>query len=175
MDAGDFGAAEEEVGMIMQMAGTEADIYFAAANTLAEYGAWVYAAPLYIYAANYSDPPSDEVLERIQMAVYYGAVAPEALDILLDPALGLSEEDRQIVEARFTLYNGDLSEAERMIYKIINEIPDKIEAGLLYAELNIKLDQWDQARTTLTHIYEFEDNPVWVREEARKLLEEIKQ
>jgi serine/threonine protein kinase/thioredoxin-like negative regulator of GroEL len=175
MKAGDYGAAEEEVTMIMEMAGTETDVYFAAANTLAEYGAWVYAAPLYIYSANYSDPPSGEVLERIQMALYFGASAPEAMDILLDPALGLSEAERQIVEARHTLHNGELSDAERMIYKIINEIPEMIEAGLLYAELNIKLDQWDQARETLTHIMEFDENPVWAREEARKLLEEIKQ
>jgi len=175
MDAGDYGAAEEEVSMIMEMAGTEADIYFAAADTLADYGAWVFSAPLYIYAANYSDPPSEKLLERIQMAVYYGAIAPEALEILLDPALGLSDADRQIIEARFTLHNGDLSDAERMVYKIINEIPERIEAGLLFAELNIKLDQWDQARETLSYIKDHEENPVWAREEARKLLEEIRQ
>ena len=72
------------------------------------------------------------------MAVYYGASAPEALDVLLDPELGLSEVDRQIVEARYTLYNGDPADAERMINKMINESPDRVEKGLVFAEMYIK-------------------------------------
>ena len=174
MKAGDYGAAEDEVTKIMKMAGTEADVYFAAANTLAEYGAWVFAAPIYIYSAKYSNPPSQELLERVQMAVYYGASTPEALDVLLDPELGLSEVDRQIVEARYTLYNGDPADAERMINKMINESPDRVEKGLVFAEMYIKFDQWDQAREILVFIQENEENPSWSRDEAQKLLEEIK-
>jgi tetratricopeptide (TPR) repeat protein len=174
MKAGDYGAAEDEITMIMEMAGTEADVYFAAANTLAEYGAWVFAAPVYIYSAKYSNPPSQEVLDRVQMAVYYGATAPEALDVLLDPELGLSREDRQIVEARYTLHNGDPGDAERMITKMINEPPDRVEKGLIFAEMHIKFDQWDQAREILIVIQANEENPSWARIEAQKLLEEIK-
>ncbi|MBU1660971.1 MAG: protein kinase [Chloroflexi bacterium] len=174
--AGKVEEAEAEVNRILELGGDDPGLYSESAEILVGYGDWLHAVPLYVRSASlYRGGPPEELIERIQMAVYFGAGEPNAMEVLSDPAFELPPERIDLAQARHLLYHGDMGSAKSMIGQLLDKPPDLPEERLLEAEMYIQLEDFDAAEGILMDLQADENIPLWIQNEAGNTLAEIRQ
>ena len=172
---GDYGGAEAEVRMILEIGGEDPRLYFSSGDVLSKHGVWPYATLCYLRSMAFGEQASDKVIDRIHMTAYYSGLMENGLEILSNPEVGLGEDLLIILDARHELYFGDVDLAVSKIQIMLDKEPFLIQEQLLQAEKHIAFKEFGAATNLLNRIYEDESNPFWVREEARKMLAELNQ
>jgi len=173
--SGNYEKAENQAVFIMENAGNDPDIYFATGEILIKYKVWQYAVSFYLRSAELQKRVSDVVIERIEMASYFGGVMEDGVEVLSDPYVNLAPELMQIVEARHELYFGHYEVAAERIQTALDEDPFLPQELLLEAERLIVIEEFAAAKRVLQNISNTETYPYWVREEARVTLLKLNQ
>ena len=89
---GNYTEANSEVRIITELASNDPLIYFTTGEILASHGIWTHAASFYIRSAEFYREPSNKVVEKIHMAVYYSGSLEDSLEVLSQPDIGLDSQ-----------------------------------------------------------------------------------
>jgi thioredoxin-like negative regulator of GroEL len=143
---------------------------------MADQGEWLPAAWALVQAVrNHPSPVPKDLLERMHEAVYKAYQYPEALQLIpldmietADPAMA------EVVHARSELLAGAPLKAEVIIAEALKLQAGFPEANLLQAQILIDTRAADRGRAILEELVKTENVPLWIREEAKQILEKRK-
>jgi hypothetical protein len=165
----------DTVYAINELAGNRAEFYRQAGNQMAENEAFLPAAVFYLQIFRY-DPAILKPDQAIQMrqVIFQQAKNPE---------MGRLFENRRddplylMVLSRYEAFTKkDLEAAKQRMGQLLNDpkvVADYPEVNIVMAEIYIRINDPINARRILTPMAENIDLPIWVKEEARALLNGI--
>lgn len=176
-DSREVRRAVDELNQAITLAGPEnKDFLQKAAEKFVERQAWAPAAGLYIRLAanNRGQNLPREQVDRIHETVYKAAEQKELLPVgffervdVYNPALG------HVTRGRQALYQGNLEKAKAEMGEAEKMIPDMPEIQLLKAEMEMKIGNAGEAKTTLLALTSDQEIPKWVRLMAEDYLKII--
>ncbi len=176
-DSREVRRAVDELNQAITLAGPEnKDFLQKAAEKFVERQAWAPAAGLYIRLAanNRGQNLPREQEDRIHETVYKAAEQKELLPVgffervdVYNPALG------HVARGRQALYQGNLEKAKAEMGEAEKMIPDMPEIQLLKAEMEMKIGNAGEAKTTLLALTSDQEIPKWVRLMAEDYLKII--
>ncbi|MEA3350751.1 MAG: protein kinase, partial [Chloroflexota bacterium] len=178
LEAGEFEGVRLEIQRALELAGDDVAVYHQAAEILERYNLWLHAASVYVAGVKASGhPPATEIREKIAQAVYLGADAPDAINVLeesniADTAAPLLME---LARIRYTLHNEDREVAQDRMATLKEQNPDAPEVLLLEAEILYILGEEDAAMQQWNQLLVSEAAPVWVQDQATIFLDKFEQ
>jgi len=155
----------------------------AIAEMAARNGAWLDAARLFARQAQISpDELTPELSEKIIQALYYGASEAGAPVVFGEMEAYLPEGERGVLRgiyrdallARYKLYFEDVGEAQALIEDVVRRAPNLALPQLVQAEVYLFNGNIPGSEALLQDLQENRSAPPWIRDEAQKMLEEIK-
>ena len=171
-----FAEARDEYQVAFNKAGNNTEFYWGAGKKLADKGAWIAAAQVYIRLGTLLQKPyPPEYINAMHEAWYKAAKAPGFKEAL--PFEIMREIDPVMVEAaeaRNLLFQNDVDKAGITIIQFIDRNPDYAEGNLLQIELALRWKQPQNARAYLEKLLGKPDVPTWIIAEARNIGESIK-
>lgn len=174
LEVGDYGSAEMTLAQSLELAQGDPTIFVEAGNIMAREGAWAYAAALYRMGLNLlNEAPPPEMLEQYYQALYFGAMADDAMEVLSNPELNIPELELLMVEARYALYHENARQAKELIGAVLTELPELYAAVLVEAEIYWRTGDTDRAREILEQILSNKDMPTWLLVEAEGMYQSI--
>ena len=149
---------------------------------LNDLGFWVESLEAYATAIDLGiEFDNPDFQRKFRETLYFVSIDPEIEPHLFPEDFGEDSPQSNyppfyVARARYTLYHGDAEEALGMIKEVRDRFPEfnLPEADLVEAEALITLGRVDEAREILKNLT---SNPVpqWVKEEARRLLDSIRE
>jgi hypothetical protein len=182
LQLGDTEAAKAEYDKGADLAGTDPTYFVQAGDRLNELGFWMESLEAYATAIDLGTDFSDPDFQRnFRETMYFVSIAPDIERHLFPEDFGEDSPQSNyppfyIARARYTLYHGFAEEALEMIEEVKERFPEYNlpEADLVEAEALITLGNVDEARDILKNLTS-NPAPQWVKEEARRLLGEIRE
>jgi thioredoxin-like negative regulator of GroEL len=176
-EAGEAALALAELDKAMDVAGDDMRFFVKAGQKLAERSDWLSAARVYIRLAQMypvSEPVPENILNAFHEAVYEASKQDKAkMYISFETLDQVDQLLRYVAEARYTFYNGDPRQAQKLLDDLQTIKKDFTEARLLQAELNAKQGQTDSARNLLTALLDDKTIADWIRAEANLILSQL--
>jgi serine/threonine-protein kinase len=161
--------AREAFQKAYQLAEGSPEIILELGERLTDINIWTYAAYSFLKVQQLGSPiPVEELNDKISEAVFNAAFEDFSLEVLssnqdveLDPAL------LRLLEARRALLSDRVDVAERLVDQVMAERPDLLEAYLLKSDILFAQERYEEARDLLLELEQFDNLPVWIREELR--------
>ncbi|MEW5868643.1 MAG: serine/threonine-protein kinase [Chloroflexota bacterium] len=176
LDAGMNDEAEVEFSLAKQLAGENNPAFY---NRAGEFflarQRWVLAADAFAQAIQYTpEPAPNEMMENFMQALYLASAEVPVTDLVDAEVLGLLHgASQEILNARYMLYQGDVSGAQAIVQRILDHGDPPPETKLLQAEIHMYEGDKDSAKPLLTSLEEDVLTPQWIRLVAEYLLNEI--
>jgi len=172
--ARDYDGVENEMQRVLEMAGGDPAVYFAAADLLRRYHIDLYAIDFYLAGIQASGGTvSDHILEQLSASVYVAASDPEAKEHFGET--GIQGMMLDVGLARYAIYNDDPAVAEVQINNLMTTYAGAPEVDLVTGEFRALLGDPEKARSLLSALLERPELPEWVRVQATLILDELKQ
>lgn len=182
LQLGDPEAAKAEYDEGGDLAGTDPTYFVQAGDRLNELGFWVESLEAYATAIDLGIDFNDPDFQRnFRETMYFVSIVPEIEPHLFPEDFGEDSPQSNyppfyVARARYTLYHGGAEDALEIIKEVQERFPEfnLPEADLVEAEALITLGRVDQAKDILRNLTS-NPAPQWVKEEARRLLGEIRE
>ncbi len=168
----DYDGVEGEMQRVLEMAGEDPAVYFAAADLLRRYHIDLYAIDFYLAGIQASGgTASDHILEQLSAAVYAAASDPQAKEHFAE--VGIQGMMLDVGLARYAIYNDDPAVAEAQINNLMTTYAGAPEVDLVTGEFHALLGDPEKAGALLTALLERPELPDWVRVQATLILDEL--
>ncbi|MCC7117684.1 MAG: serine/threonine protein kinase [Anaerolineales bacterium] len=170
--------AAEELAQAANLAGpNNVEFFTRAAEAYKKGEAWVPTAAMYVrlmFAYNGKDAPP-EVEEGFRESVYKAAEQKDMpLFVFFERVDSANLPMGYIVRGRFALFNGEMKLAQEQLENAKKAKPDMYEVFLLQAEIDLKSNHVESAKTALLSLSSDLGAPEWIRVFANQLLSTIK-
>jgi serine/threonine protein kinase len=182
LQMGEMEEARTEYEKGAELAGTDPTYFVQAGDLFNELEFWMESLVAYTTAIDLgTEFDSTDFQRNFRETLYFVSIKPEIEPNLFPDEFGADSPQTNyppffVAQARFTLYHRDANEALSMIEEVFSNYPDRQfpEAELVHAEILIKLGSDDEARELLKDLTSG-PSPQWVKLEARRLLEMIRE
>lgn len=171
-----FSLVEAQMQKVGELAGENPEIYLHAAEIMQGHELYLFAARYYSAAAQLGgDAMGARVADRLAEMIYLGSVGVNALETLRDFEAEIDTLIFEIARIRNSLHQDSAEAAAAKLVELKSQYPDAPEVLLLEAEIlylsgdeALALKQWKE-------LVNDEENPLWVREQARVFLQKFHQ
>jgi serine/threonine protein kinase len=169
--------ARQALETASQKAGNDPGFFVRAGDAMVERQAWVFASGLYLEALKLSPPPMpDELDQKLNLALYLSAGAPEAAALFNRlPEGDLKPGMVELLRGRSALYRGDLVMAKGSVKKIKEKFSAFSELDLLEAEIALKEGDRNRGKQKLQDLMNNPATPVWAGQAADYILKQLNQ
>jgi len=176
-DAGRQRPAYETLNHAADLGSDNAGFLIEAGNQFHVREAWVASATMYLRAMKHfarGEAP-EEIIMNLHEAVYKAAPDPEmeATYPLVDEIMRVDEPIGLVAQARHALYNDKFEEAQSLLNRARQLVPNMPETTLLEGEMSVVTEQFDAAKGTLQPLMDNPGIPEWIRIMAEVLFLQI--